>query len=121
VNIGAIGQIGSGSVQNALLNEGNRNGYSDFTQAPWVVSPFSWCKRSSSRTPRTTGSIASPLLPGQHPDPDTGQFYVQGQPAMSVPVLATATTDAQGNFVFNVPHVQQLDFGWKQGTVSTSG
>jgi hypothetical protein len=121
VNIGAIGQMGSGSVQNALLNEGNRNGYSDFTQSPLGGVTVQLVQAIQFQGTPTMGSIASALLPGNIMIPSGNSVYVQGQPNMGLPLLATATTDAQGNFVFNVPHVQRLDFSWKQGSVSNIG
>ncbi|MEX1131641.1 MAG: carboxypeptidase-like regulatory domain-containing protein, partial [Flavobacteriales bacterium] len=120
-NIGAIGQMGSGSVQNTLLNEGNRTGYGDFTQAPLAGVTVQLIQAIQFQGTPAMGGIAPALLPGNIMMPSGSSVYVQGQTNMSVPVLATATTDAQGNFVFNVPHVQQLDFSWKQGAVSNIG
>lgn len=121
VNTGAIGQVNSGSVQNALLNEGNRTGYSGFTQSPLPGVTVQLVQAIQFQNAPSTTALAGPLLPGNILMTHTGQFHILNQPTMSAPTLATATTDAQGNFVFNVPHVQQLDFSWKQGTVTLSG
>lgn len=121
VNTGAIGQMGGGNVQSALLNEGNRAGYSGFTQSPLPGVTVQLVQAIQFQSAPSTTALAGPLLPGNILMTHTGQFHIQNQPTMGAPTLATATTDAQGNFVFNVPHVQQLDFSWKQGTVTLGG
>lgn len=121
LNSGAIGQVGSGSAQGAMLNEGNRTGYSGFTQSPLPGVTVQLVQAIQFQSAPSTTALAAPLLPGNILMTHTGQFHILNQPTMSAPTLATATTDAQGNFVFNVPHVQQLDFGWRQGTVTLTG
>lgn len=117
---GAIGAIQPGAVSALTQNDGNRTGFGGFTQAPLAGVTVQLVQAIQFQSAPSQGPIASPLLPGLILQPEGTSIYVQGQAAISVPVLATATTDAQGNFVFNVPHVQQLDFSWKQGTVSTT-
>ena len=117
---GAIGAIDPGTVSAVTQNDGNRSGFSGFTQAPLAGVTVQLVQAIQFQSAPSQGPIASPLLPGLILQPEGTTIYVQGQPSINVPVLATATTDAQGNFVFNVPLVQQLDFSWKQGTVSTT-
>lgn len=119
--LGSLGAVGSGAVQPGADATGNRAGFSGFTQAPLAGVTVQLVQAIQFQNAPTTTPLAGPLLPGNILVTHTGQFHIQGQPTMSAPTLATATTDAQGNFIFNVPHVQQLDFGWKQGTVTLSG
>jgi hypothetical protein len=121
LNPGMIGAIDPGTVSAVTQNDGNRSGFGAFTQAPLAGVTVQLVQAIQFQSAPTTTPLAGPLLPGNILMTHTGQFHILNQPTMSAPTLATSTTDAQGNFVFNVPHVQQLDFGWKQGTVTLGG
>lgn len=122
LNTGAMGSINATNLvsQAAPANDGNRVGFSGFTQSPLAGVTVQLVQALQFQSAPSMGPIAAPLLPGLILQPEGTSAHVQGQPGMSLPVLATATTDAQGNFVFNVPNVQALDLSWKQGTVSTT-
>ncbi|HRD53805.1 MAG TPA: hypothetical protein PKY96_14280, partial [Flavobacteriales bacterium] len=83
VNTGAIGQMGSDNVQIALLNEGNRAGYSGFTQSPLPGVTVQLIQAIQFQNAPTSSPLAGPLLPGNILQTHTGQFHIQGQPTMS--------------------------------------
>jgi|GEM_PF-838374 len=73
--------------------------------------------------PNFGGSYPPTLLPGN-------LFTGAGGPVMdagaignliNLTPLATAITDAAGNFSFNVPGIRDMDFGWKQVSISSGG
>lgn len=122
LNMGNVGQFGDvqENVQAMQLNNGNRTGYNVFTQHPLANVTVQLVQAIQFDAAPNMGPVAAPLLPGHILQPEGGTLYVQGQPTMQLPVLATTTTNAQGHFAFNVPNFQQLDFGWQQGTVSST-
>lgn len=122
LNTGAISGINASNLvsQTAPTIDGNRVGFSGFTQSPLAGVTVQLVQAIQFESAPSMGAIASPLLPGLILQPEGTTAYVQGQQSMNLPVLATAMTDAHGNFVFNVPNVQSLDFSWRQGTVSTT-
>jgi hypothetical protein len=122
VNLGALGGLDPSAVQQVMgaITDGNRSGYSGFEQHALAGATVQLVQAVQFQSAPAMGAIASPLLPGMILQPEGNTLYIQGQPSMSMAVLATSTTDGSGNFRFNVPNAQALDFGWKQGTVSTT-
>ncbi|MCW5900713.1 MAG: hypothetical protein KIT10_15760 [Flavobacteriales bacterium] len=121
---GVIGDVGIVQVPGMIITDldgGNRSGFGGFTQSALAGVTVQLIQAVQFQSAPVMSVNADKLLPGNILVSETDQLVVHDQPTLTFPVLATATTDAQGNFHFNVPHVEAIDFGWKQGMVSSTG
>ncbi len=72
--------------------------------------------------PSGTGqSPVSGFLPGNVWIPGGSSVQTSNGTTISLSILATATSNAGGELTFNVPNLDNIDFGWKQGSFGQTG
>ncbi len=115
--------VQAGQNQNTgMLLTGNSGGFGGYQNSPLAGVTVQLVEALQFENPSISGSLSGSisLLPGNILTGYENSATVSGN-SINRAVLATAVTDAGGNFSFNVPGLDDLDFGWKQTRIGTSG
>ena len=108
----------------SALDNGNRSGYGAFLDMPLGGATVQLVQAIQFKGTVTMGPGAQlyGLLPGNiMPLPPGHQVHVPGTGWVSLPVLATTVTNADGSFFFNAPLVANMDFSWQTSPISVNG
>ncbi|MDX9750252.1 MAG: hypothetical protein RBT71_04140 [Flavobacteriales bacterium] len=118
-NTPALPGIGFAEMGGLVL--GNRAGYDAFQQSPLAGVTVQLVQAVQLKGSVQLGAGVDPklLLPGNVLVVGNGVYTTPGN-FVSMPVLATTTTGANGSFSFNVPGLHAIDFGWKDGSVNVN-
>lgn len=102
-----------------MLVTGNTGGFGGYQSSPLAGVTVQLVEALQFENPDISGSLsgAISLLPGNILTGYTQPATTSGN-SINPAVLATAVTDAGGNFAFNVPNLDDLDFGWKQTSIN---
>ncbi len=115
--------VQAGPSQNTGMSfTGNTSGFSGYQNSPLAGVTVQLVEALQFENPVITGSLSGTisLLPGNILTGYESSSATSGN-SISPGVLATSVTDAGGNFSFNIPNLDDLDFGWKQTSISKSG
>lgn len=110
----------AGQTPNAVaLFTGNTAGFAGYQSSPLAAVTVQLVEALQFENPSLGGSQGGSisLLPGNILVTHANDASTGGN-SINPAALATAVTDAGGNFSFNVPGLDDLDFGWKQTSIS---
>lgn len=116
-------QVQVGQSQNTNMSlTGNSGGFQGYQNSPLAGVTVQLVEALQFENPQHGGQQPQMmhLLPGNILTSHDSRDHTTGN-SINPGVLATAVTDGGGNFSFNVPNLDDLDFGWKETRISGGG
>ncbi|MBX3239887.1 MAG: carboxypeptidase regulatory-like domain-containing protein [Chitinophagaceae bacterium] len=98
----------------------NTYGFSGYQNSPLASVTVQLIQAIQFSNPSGSGLNQLSGLPGNIWMPGSS-VQTTGGTTISLSILATATSSAGGELTFNVPNLDNIDFGWKQGSFGGSG